>query len=107
MNEKQVTAILDKHFDGIRDIPCLAGADVTRSPGTLVATISDGQWCDARSGSPLTIIGSTECGLMGWGDLDGPAYDVRAQGCAWHVSVPASLIEGMRKLGKLTATETA
>lgn len=40
----------------------------------------------AGSGDTYIVLGATR--IMGWGELDGPAYNISADGCAWEVSVP-------------------
>lgn len=82
--------VTDDH--GILTIPCLAGEDVSREPGTICVMVIDGEICDARSEQPMEVVDGRP--LMGWDQLDGDCYDVSLPGCP-AVAVPKGLIDAL------------
>ena len=78
-------------YGTVHEIPCLARHDNSRKPGTLCVEIIDRQICDARYGEPLTFAPGTA--MRGWGDLDGPAYDVSLPHGAVIASVNAATLD--------------
>jgi len=72
----------------IREIKVLGGHDVTRHPDVMAVEIIDGAACDPSTGEIIKIEGLAE--LVGWGDIDGPAFDlsngftVPAHAWKWH-----------------------
>jgi hypothetical protein len=88
---------------GFHTLRCLGGSDVTRTPTTLLVDVVGGTpYLASNYGcNQLRIVGETT--LRGWGDLDGPAYDIQPDGVAWYVSVP---VAEWNTLGKLKEQPT-
>ena len=79
--------------DQVTTIRVLTGDDVSREFGTLTVIVEGDRILWASTGQEIRILRETE--LIGWGDLSGPAYDVRSDGCAWSVSVPKYVWDGL------------
>jgi len=69
----------------------LGGEGVSRCPVDRVLGYRDGEyvWADHYD-RPVVVAGMTR--LRGWGDLDGPAVVLAADGVAWDVIVPLQML---------------
>jgi len=79
--------------DQVTTIRILTGHGVSREFGTLTVIVEGDRVLWASTGQEIRILREAE--LIGWGDLSGPAYDVQPYGCAWSVSVPKSVWDGL------------
>lgn len=82
------------------EVPCLAGEDVCREPGSILVEVIDGQLRHARTGDELAVI--PDGPIMGWGSLSTEAsylvrYAEQCAGAGAGVNVPASVVEHLRK----------
>jgi hypothetical protein len=83
------TGLYVSQDEDVYTLPCLAGENPNRIPGTLLVTIEGGKLVSARTGEALSI--ATAHMLMGWDKLDGPAVFVGG------VSVPMPVIDHLRE----------
>ncbi len=76
---------------------CLAGEDVTRTPGTLLVAVEDGVLIDPSLEFDAPLQTGPGGDLVGWGPLNGPSYIVKPEGCGWFVNVPRPAWDALLK----------